>query len=580
MHYLDDIINQAELKPEALALISDSHSLTYKRLIASTIHLANYLWGLGIGNESIVGVCMNKGPNVVVSMLSIARVNACYFLIDSETISKERASNLEREGVGVVLVENTEIARNFSIEIKVLDISVLSSMSMEGRRNQKLPPITGEGAAYVQETSGTLGTRKKIVIEKNSVNSLVNAMHCENYRLLTGGVRLSYCRISFDVFIEDVLRSLCFGGCLILPPREVSLNMALLLDWIGKYAVEHLEVTPAYARKIMNYCAQKGVKDISLKTLVLGGDVIPEDLLSNLMSFFRGIRLFNSYGTSETTINNAVQEVVGLDTAFKWDSFLKHSIPNVVNYSAQSDERSLHISGECLMRGYLNNVALTDESLLEVDGNKVYATNDRIAVLKNGIDILGRTDQGAKLNGILINYLDIENALKECLGIKSCLVFKNSTYGDSEVVFVLSTDPIVKSFTNTYISESLRNTNVSELASYLVFDYVDGYPLSENGKLIREVVQKVGEAEIRINSSASFSEVDLLNIWRNLFPFKEVNEHDDFFLLGASSIVLIDYLTILEDKFNIVLEVFSLYESGSFVHQFNLIRDAIETQQC
>src|SRR5260370_35842718 len=57
---------QAAAKPNAVALTASGGSVTYGELDKRANQLANYLIALGVGSETIVGVCLHRSPGSLI----------------------------------------------------------------------------------------------------------------------------------------------------------------------------------------------------------------------------------------------------------------------------------------------------------------------------------------------------------------------------------------------------------------------------------------------------------------------------------------------------------------------------------
>ncbi|MGK9171599.1 AMP-binding protein, partial [Inquilinus limosus] len=75
---------QAARTPTATALIYEEQSLTYAELDARANRLAHHLIARGAGPETIVGLCLERSPAMVVALLAILKSGAAYLPLDPD----------------------------------------------------------------------------------------------------------------------------------------------------------------------------------------------------------------------------------------------------------------------------------------------------------------------------------------------------------------------------------------------------------------------------------------------------------------------------------------------------------------
>src|SRR6266446_5491310 len=78
----DLVAAQVALRPHAQAIVSGSEALTYADLDRRANRLANYLLTLGVGAETIVGLCLNRSPESIICALSVLKAGGAYLPMD------------------------------------------------------------------------------------------------------------------------------------------------------------------------------------------------------------------------------------------------------------------------------------------------------------------------------------------------------------------------------------------------------------------------------------------------------------------------------------------------------------------
>ncbi len=73
---------QVARTPEAVALVFADEELTYGELDSRANQLAHHLQGLGVGPEVLVGICVERSPEMVVGLLGILKAGGAYVPLD------------------------------------------------------------------------------------------------------------------------------------------------------------------------------------------------------------------------------------------------------------------------------------------------------------------------------------------------------------------------------------------------------------------------------------------------------------------------------------------------------------------
>ncbi|WP_430909752.1 AMP-binding protein, partial [Maribacter sp. 2-571] len=178
-------------------------------------------------------------------------------------------------------------------------------------------PIRPQDLCYVIYTSGTTGTPKGVMVAHGN---LINMAFCweRKYELNQSTRLLQMASFSFDVFAGDFCRALLFGGKLIVCPSSQLLTPDGIYDLISEHEITILESTPGLIIPLMDYFYTNKLDCPSLKLLILGSDTCQVGDFKTLHNNFgKRIRILNSYGLTETTIDCSFYELensIELDT--------------------------------------------------------------------------------------------------------------------------------------------------------------------------------------------------------------------------------------------------------------------------
>ncbi|MFF0526743.1 AMP-binding protein, partial [Actinomadura nitritigenes] len=294
--------------PDAVAMVADGACMTYGGLVARAAQLAGYLRGLGVGAESVVGVCVERGAEMVVAVLGAWLADAAYLPLDPGYPAERLKFMVADAGAEVVLGHRAVadavsgvVAGGAAQSVWLDDPEVAAEI---GRGGAGIPAggVNGDGLAAVIYTSGSTGRPKGALVTHGSLAGVFGGWEVAHF----GGERLrwlSVASMSFDVFTGDVVRALGSGGVLVLGDPGVVLSVR---DWAGLLAAERvgaLECAPRYADQLADLVGEAGVRLPGLRLLVVTTDVWRVSGVARARAALGdGVRILTAYGVTEATI--------------------------------------------------------------------------------------------------------------------------------------------------------------------------------------------------------------------------------------------------------------------------------------
>ena len=76
---------QVARTPEAVAVVYEEEEVTYAELNERANRLAHYLQSLGVGPETLVGICVERSVEMMVGLLGILKAGGPYVPLDPAT---------------------------------------------------------------------------------------------------------------------------------------------------------------------------------------------------------------------------------------------------------------------------------------------------------------------------------------------------------------------------------------------------------------------------------------------------------------------------------------------------------------
>ncbi|HJP91740.1 MAG TPA: amino acid adenylation domain-containing protein [Pyrinomonadaceae bacterium] len=434
--------------PENVALVFRDDQMTFAELNARSNQLARHLRTLGVSEESLVAICMERSLEMVVALLATLKAGAAYVPLDPESPAERQARILQDilecadlsalwpkrcQGTalqGVVLTQQG-LRANFQ-EFEAIVICVETDReNFAGYSEENLPRYaTANNLAYVIFTSGSTGTPKGVMISHRAIcNHMI--WLAEHFGLDEHDTILQKTPFFFDASVSEFFAPLLTGGRLVLAEPGGQRDPAYIVDIMARAAVTTLQVVPSMLRALVE---EPGLAHVStLKRVICAGEALPVDLRDKFQSSLSA-RLYNLYGPTETAID-----------ATSWDCELpvqQKTVPiggpiantrvyvldSVINPVPFGVAGELYLGGDGLARGYLKRPELTAERFIPdpfsaEPGARLYTTGDLVRYLpEKALEFLSRSDEQVKIRGFRIEPGEIETLLNRHLLVRQAVV--------------------------------------------------------------------------------------------------------------------------------------------------------------
>ena len=552
----------AQANPSKVACEFQGQSLSYAELNQRAEDFARKLRSMGVRQGSLVGLCVERSPALIVGALAIWKAGGAYVPMDPG-YPRERLAQMLEDSQAPVLV--TEAAVNKELALQGAQLAFIDEapgsfpdISLEQDR------ATPSSPAYVIYTSGSTGKPKGVLVPHSSVVNLLSSVAKEP-GLSGSDVVLAVTTLSFDIAVSEIWLPLTVGAKIVMVSRETASDGGSLREVVEKREVTFIDATPATYRLLLaaGWTGSKSIKAICT------GEAMPLDLARQLLGCCGS--LWNGYGPTETTVWSTFWQVPPTLTRV----LIGHPVDNTQIYVLDEQRNQvpinvpgeLYIAGSGVTLGYLNRPELTSDRFVEdpfVPGTRMYRTGDVGRWLPSGeLECMGRNDNQVKLRGFRIELGEIESALgqHEALG-QVAVIKREDRPGDAKLVayFVAKTEAP----SAAKLREHLKKT----LPDYMVpssFVTLDRMPLTPSGKIDRRALP-APEAQ-PAGSDAEFvaprtpMEKTMAELWAAMLGVGRVGVNDDFFALGGHSLLASQILARLRRDHGVQLSFRKFFEA-------------------
>ncbi|MFF1909959.1 amino acid adenylation domain-containing protein, partial [Kitasatospora sp. NPDC058218] len=519
---------QAAATPAAVAVVVGDVELTYGQVAERAARFAGLLRAAGVGPESVVGVCLPRGVDLVPLLHGVWLAGAAYLPIDP-ALPGERIDYMLADSGAAVLVAVSGLSVGFAGVRVDLDTVALDEVAAVAGP----VVVDADRLAYVLYTSGSTGRPKGVMVGHGALHNLLASVR-DDLGARGRTVWLASTSVSFDISGLELHLPLITGGRVVLAQDHEVKDPAALIALIGAHRVTHVQATPSAWRLLLEAGFENGAV-----TALTGGEALPAHLAARLTAATG--RVVNVYGPTETTIWSTYWEVpsaadavtVGLPLAntgvYVLDEHLALLAPGVTG--------QLYIDGHGVARGYHGRADLTAERFLPNPygpaGSRLYATGDLARFLPDGtLECLGRIDSQVKIRGYRIELGEIESVLSVLEEVRQAVV---TVHNEALVAYVVPTDGPVD-------TAELRAHLARLLPEYMVptaYVAIEAIPLSNSGKVDHRALPAPDlDAFTTGGYTAPRTPVEerLAAVWAEVLGLAQVGVEDSFFDLGGDSI--------------------------------------------
>ncbi len=556
---------QAAATPEATALEFRGDRLSYRQLNARANKVAHKLMGLGVKRGSIVGVCMERSPEMIVGLLGIVKAGGAYLPLDHD-LPAERLEMMSTDcGIDTLLVQEHLAGHVPGFKGREIVIGPSDEPGPDVNPGAQSGP---DDLFYIMYTSGSTGRPKGIDIVHRGVVRLAKGV--DYARIVPGEVMMLFAPLSFDASTFEIWCCLLNGGKLVVFP-SVKASMAEIGQVVATSGITTVWLTEALFEQVVSEILED-LKDVP--QVLTGGDVLSMEHARKFLQRYPDKLLVNAYGPTENTTFTTCCPLRGREE-FASSIPIGRPIANTQVYVLDEQMEvvpvgvagELYIGGVGLGQGYHGRPDLTAERFVPDPfgrgGGRLYRSGDMVRYREDGrIEFLGRRDHQVKLRGYRIELGEIEAVLRSQEGVKEAVVVvREDRVGDKRLVGYC-----VGEKGKVLEGGELRAKLRKKLPEYMVpsrIEMLERMPLNPNGKVDRRALpapKQEERAEGKQKARTPAEEV-VAKIWAEVLGLEEIGVEENFFELGGHSLLATRVLSRLQEATGVEIPLVSFFET-------------------
>jgi amino acid adenylation domain-containing protein len=559
------IERQAALHGDEVAVVFGTEQLSYAELNGRANQLAAYV-RKRLAADSLVGIYLDRGPEMVVALLAVLKAGAAYVPLAPEHPAARLEYMIEDAGLELIIAQphlRERLPGRVIDRVAVVDLEAeADAIAAESRANVQ-SSVSGQSLAYVIYTSGSTGQPKAVEIPQAAVVNFLTSMQKRPGLSATDRI-LAVTTLSFDIAALELYLPLTVGGSVELVSRAEAADGQYLKAKLESGQITTMQATPATWRLLV----EAGWEGKQRLKILCGGEALPRELANELQR--RASAVWNMYGPTETTIWSAVGRLAETEGPVLLGEPIANTRLYVLDDALQlvpiGVAGELYIGGEGLARGYHGRAALTAERFVpdpyaRAAGARMYRTGDLVRRQADGrLEFLGRLDHQVKIRGFRIETGEIESLLRQHPAVRDTVVVIREDSGEKRLVAYVLFQP-----NETLATAELRVHLQQSLPDYMIptaFIVLDELPLTASGKVDRRRLPQpdAGRPALDFVAPRTPIEQEVAGIWEQVLKVKGVGVYDNFFDLGGHSLLATRVISRVNESLHMELPLRSMFE--------------------
>lgn len=562
---------QAELTADAVAILQGERTLSYQELNARAESLGVSLIAMGVGPDVPVGIYAERSVEALIGMLGVFKAGGACVPLDPAYPQEWISSMLDLAGIKVLLAPTSAIGSLPSHNAAVIDLDHCLARTEAIKRLRSA--VTADNAAGIFFAASGAGIPKGVAMSYSALGNLIEWQGV-NSKMGRTSKTLQLAPLDEEMAWQEIWATWCSGGTLVLADEETKREATGCARLVAVNLVQRIFLPVAELQSFAAAVVEQELYLSSLKEIyVTGGtlEVTPE--IRKLCSQFTDATLCCQYAPLKGVVA-AAYALSGLPENWPATSPIGKPITNTKIFVLDACRQpvppnvigEVYVGGECLPAGYFNNPHLTDQDFVpdpfgSEPGKRIYKTGDLARWKPDGsIELLGRLDSQATVQGHRIDLEEIENALARHAEVrKAAVTVVRNERGEQRLV--------------GHVMAKGKQPTAEELQGFLklpdfmvpkVILFLEDWPVLASGKLDRkalphpDLIEENRDKTVRLPSNAT--EESLVTIWSEVLGRRCIGVDEKFFELGGHSLLMMQVISRIRETFQVEMPMMMFFE--------------------
>lgn len=574
---VDQLISiRAFASPDAIAVEDGTCRLRYGELEDRSNRFARHLQELEVRRGDLVGLCLDRGAQMLIAALGVLKAGAGYVPLDPTYPRDRLAFMLEDSQAPVVVTELKLLDLLLDTRAQIVCVD-RDGPSIAAHAAAPLRTDTGrDDVAVVIYTSGSTGKPKGVETRHGGLANLLTSVQ-RDLQIGADDVFLATTTLSFDIAATELYVALLAGGRVAVAPTGAAADPKVLAELVERHGATFLQGTPSGWRLLLDggWSGRAGL------TALTAGEPLTPELAEALLE--RVDALWNYYGPTETTVYSTgtkIESGTHITIGKPLGNTQIHILDRRRRTTPIGVPGELCIGGRGLARGYLGRPELTAERFVAnpFGEGRLYRTGDLARWLPDGrVEFLGRLDHQIKIRGYRIELGEIESLLLRHDEVREAVVIvREDTPGKRRLVaYLVTTTP---SGPDPAELRTLLGRTLPDFMIPAAYVRLPELPLGPSQKVDRAALPAPNRSDATtadVVDPRDDVEAALVAIWQDVLELgAPPGVHDDFFALGGHSLLAVRLMTLVDQSFGIRLPLATLFQSATIEGMATQIAEA------
>ncbi|MFE7435491.1 amino acid adenylation domain-containing protein [Streptomyces tendae] len=549
---------QAVRNPDVVAVRWAGGQLSYRELCRGARATAGGLVRQGVEPDDVVAVVAGRCGHALTGALGAYAAGAGFLLLDADLPAERRRTLLAGSGATALLTCSHAATRDTE-GLPWLDLDTVPTGPGDASP-PNLPRLAQGGLAYLVHTSGSTGRPKGVLVPRSGLTRYLT--WCTRYGLRPGHRVPVHTSYGVDLTVTSLLAPLTAGATVEMLPSGPD-GQEALAELVTAAGADLVKLTPSHLKAF----------DLQLTeplphhpvTLVVGGEAL---FAPDLTAWPGTTRVINEYGPAETVVGCAVEEWQPDGAAPEAPVPIGRPVSHARLAVRAPDGRltpyaalgELHIGGQAMARGYLNDPAATADAFRpdpDGGGARAYRTGDLVRRRTDGrLVYMGRTDRQIKVRGFRVDPGEVEAALAALPGVRAAAVALTPAVAPAAADTGQELTGYLVADDRRPDTARLRASLTGRLPSHLIptrLRLVDRLPVTASGKTDHAALAALPAEDVTPDNGGcgaleTAGQREIARVWQEVLQVERIGADSNFFDLGGHSLTALRVVARLRER--------------------------------